>query len=442
MLGKVGSGTTCSVFRKDDGVTKVYERCAYTAAITEIVVLSMVHHPNIVSMHSWGMGDKKRFTVDLEYLPHASIELARSIDKLRVAMFQIISACAYLHSRGIAHGDIKFDNIRLDSHWNAKLLDFGNARILRWGPSDIQWDPTTIPFCAPEMAVDGKPFEFASDVWSLGVTWWTLWEHRMPFYDAEIGHDSTAQKLIEWREMDYPIPVALPILRRLLRWNPKERCTFSELLRDPYFAGLDPIQYEAVPIPVIETPIPSNEVVEALANCIHSPLYACLTQTMVHMGGHLPTCVAVVGCVTGGIPDIGSIDINKLHSLLDTHHDIWPTFNIPPQNPWKTGKYLGYPDAIVEEACRCRREHNVHEPICREVVHLLTYIVRNASREFIHAADGQEKLRCLLDMLEWGFPLCTPSTSTYFMDLLKKYAPLAPTLFGEINALYQSTFAS
>ena len=41
---------------------------------------------------------------------------------------QIFSAIKYMHERGIAHRDIKAENVVFDSDMNAKLIDFGLAK--------------------------------------------------------------------------------------------------------------------------------------------------------------------------------------------------------------------------------------------------------------------------------------------------------------------------
>lgn len=42
--------------------------------------------------------------------------------------YQIVLAVKYLHDNGIAHRDIKTENIMIDENYNAKLLDFGLAK--------------------------------------------------------------------------------------------------------------------------------------------------------------------------------------------------------------------------------------------------------------------------------------------------------------------------
>lgn len=86
---------------------------------------------------------------------------------------QVVNAVHYLHSTvDIAHRDIKLENIVLDRHRNARLVDFGAARegaqILR---QSMQGTPA---YMAPEVAQGQKHKGAAADVWSLGVLLYNL----------------------------------------------------------------------------------------------------------------------------------------------------------------------------------------------------------------------------------------------------------------------------
>lgn len=50
-------------------------------------------------------------------------------DQTRRYALQIVTILETLHSRGITHRDIKFENFMLDKSWNLKLIDFGTAQL-------------------------------------------------------------------------------------------------------------------------------------------------------------------------------------------------------------------------------------------------------------------------------------------------------------------------
>ena len=132
----------------------------------EIVMLSNLHHPNIISFlgiteDECTIGLKTPFAgMDLteKYVPHL----------IQPHVFRCIkSAVDYLHSIGIAHLDLKPDNIILNDKWQVKLIDFGFASCKN--PIHSLGSPG---YAAPELLESNKEEKdrFMCDLWSLGMT--------------------------------------------------------------------------------------------------------------------------------------------------------------------------------------------------------------------------------------------------------------------------------
>ncbi|KAG9136620.1 hypothetical protein Leryth_020280 [Lithospermum erythrorhizon] len=178
--------------------------------VTEVNVLGVVEHPNLVNLIGFCAEDDERGIQRLlvyEYLHNRSVLdhlSSRSQATLPWSTRMKIAqdaACglAYLHEGmdfQIIFRDFKSSNILLDDRWNAKLSDFGLARL---GPSDgIGHISTsvvgTIGYAAPEYVQTGR-LTSKSDVWSYGVFLYELITGRRP---VDRNRPKNEQKLLDW----------------------------------------------------------------------------------------------------------------------------------------------------------------------------------------------------------------------------------------------------
>lgn len=178
--------------------------------VTEVNVLGVVEHPNLVKLIGYCAEDDERGIQRLlvyEYMPNRSVQdhLSNRFQtplpwsrRLRIAQ-DTARGLAYLHEEmdfQIIFRDFKSSNILLDEQWNAKLSDFGLARL---GPSDgLSHVSTavvgTIGYAAPEYIQTGR-LTYKSDVWSYGVFLYELITGRRPMDRNRPKHE---QKLLEW----------------------------------------------------------------------------------------------------------------------------------------------------------------------------------------------------------------------------------------------------
>ena len=94
---------------------------------------------------------------------------------------QICLAIKHIHDRKILHRDIKSQNIFLDSNGFVKLGDFGIAKCLNYTLDKIQGGLIGTPYYLSPEIVQGKPYSFKSDIWSLGVLLYEICALKMPF---------------------------------------------------------------------------------------------------------------------------------------------------------------------------------------------------------------------------------------------------------------------
>jgi serine/threonine protein kinase len=105
-------------------------------------------------------------------------------DEAAPLLWQVSDALVAAHAAGISHRDVKPSNVLIDHHGQAKLTDFGIARIATDASLTQTGMMTGSPaYLAPEVA-SGQRGDAASDVWSLGATAFHVLAGRPPY---EIG---------------------------------------------------------------------------------------------------------------------------------------------------------------------------------------------------------------------------------------------------------------
>ncbi|PSR92831.1 Receptor-like protein kinase [Actinidia chinensis var. chinensis] len=178
--------------------------------VTEVNVLGVVEHPNLVKLVGYCADDDERGIQRLlvyEYMPNKSVEdhLSTRVEtplpwamRLRIAQ-DAARGLAYLHEGmdfQIIFRDFKSSNILLDEQWNAKLSDFGLARL---GPEEGLTHVSTavvgtMGYAAPEYIQTGR-LTSKTDVWSYGVFLYELITGRRPL---DRNRPKNEQKLLDW----------------------------------------------------------------------------------------------------------------------------------------------------------------------------------------------------------------------------------------------------
>jgi serine/threonine-protein kinase len=144
-------------------------------------------HPNIVTIHDFGLDSNQLFIV-MEFVPGTDIKTLlkqRGRFSIEEALDLITQACAgigYAHRAGLIHCDIKPQNLLVTPDKRLKVLDFGIARLLASvSPderSEVVWGSPQ--YFSPEQAAGAAPSP-ASDVYSLGVVLYEMLTGQLPF---------------------------------------------------------------------------------------------------------------------------------------------------------------------------------------------------------------------------------------------------------------------
>jgi eukaryotic-like serine/threonine-protein kinase len=145
----------------------------------EALTLARIHHPNIGVIHEFGSEDGLDYLV-MEYVPGATLAerlaAGRMTEKeaLEIAT-QIAAALEEAHEQQVVHRDLKPSNVLLTPKSQAKVLDFGLARVSRPPGEDALTESIeeggvagTLPYMAPEQLL-GDRADFRTDIHSFGA---------------------------------------------------------------------------------------------------------------------------------------------------------------------------------------------------------------------------------------------------------------------------------
>jgi eukaryotic-like serine/threonine-protein kinase len=198
----------------------------------EAQTVAGLSHPNISRVFDFGKTDGRPFIV-FEFLPGGSLEdrlqpgLPFPDDETARVAADVAAALAHAHEHGVLHRDVKPANILFDEDDNAKLADFGIARI---GDASTLTEAGTMlgtaAYISPEQART-EAVTPATDVYAFGVVLYRLLTGRLPF-EAERPLELA---MLHVNEEPVPIaelrPDAPPALERVATWAlakaPEER---------------------------------------------------------------------------------------------------------------------------------------------------------------------------------------------------------------------------
>ncbi|MGB6339976.1 MAG: protein kinase [Candidatus Aminicenantaceae bacterium] len=197
ILEKIGEGGMGVVYKAEDtklrrtvalkflpeDLTKDAE--AKERFLQEAQAAAALDHPNICTIYEINESGRKTF-ISMAYIEGQSLKEIISagpmgIDQAIGIAIQITEGLREAHERGVVHRDVKPANIILTEKGQAKIMDFGLAK-LSWGV-DLTKTATimgTVAYMSPEQA-RGKRVDHRTDIWSLGITLYEMIAGERPF---------------------------------------------------------------------------------------------------------------------------------------------------------------------------------------------------------------------------------------------------------------------
>ncbi|KAL7169210.1 hypothetical protein ACSBR2_034283 [Camellia fascicularis] len=147
--------------------------------VAEIATIGRLRHPNLVRLLGYSRHMQELLLV-YDYMPNGSLDkflygqpkgMLNGMQRFKIIK-DVASGLFYLHHQWVQvviHKDMKANNVLIDSHFNARLGDFGLAKLCEHGTNPQTSHVTgTLGYIAPELARTGKP-NTNTDMFAFGT---------------------------------------------------------------------------------------------------------------------------------------------------------------------------------------------------------------------------------------------------------------------------------
>jgi serine/threonine protein kinase/formylglycine-generating enzyme required for sulfatase activity/dienelactone hydrolase len=151
----------------------------------EAQAAAALSHPNICTIYEVDDQAEKAF-ISMEYIEGESLREKvlkgpLPFDRVLNIALQVCAGLDEAHKKGIVHRDVKSANIMLTANGQAKIMDFGLAKVA--GAAMVTKEGSTMgtaAYMSPEQA-KGESVDARTDIWSMGVVLYELASGKLPF---------------------------------------------------------------------------------------------------------------------------------------------------------------------------------------------------------------------------------------------------------------------
>ncbi|GAN05426.1 hypothetical protein MAM1_0091c04897 [Mucor ambiguus] len=261
-VGKGAGGSVRLIRRSTDGKTfavkQFRKRSAnepekeYVKKVTaEFCIGSTLHHINVIETLDIIQEGQNFFEI-MEFAPNDlfNIVMSGKMSREEVACCwrQLLNGLSYMQSMGLAHRDLKLDNLVLDERGIVKIIDFGCAVVNKY-PHETRVHKSkgicgSDPYIAPEQFTEPDYDARLTDLWSCAIVFICMSIRRFPWRLPRPEKDQSyknfvtpstlgAEKLFKMLPRE-----SRPIMKRILNPNPLERCTLEQVLEDEWVKNI------------------------------------------------------------------------------------------------------------------------------------------------------------------------------------------------------------
>ncbi|KAI7895423.1 kinase-like domain-containing protein [Mucor mucedo] len=261
-VGKGAGGSVRLIRRSNDSKTfavKQFRKRSpnepekeYVKKVTaEFCIGSTLHHVNVIETLDI-IQEGHNFYEIMEFAPNDlfNIVMSGQMSREEVACCwrQLLNGVEYMQQMGLAHRDLKLDNMVLDERGIVKIIDFGCAVVNKY-PHETRVHKSkgicgSDPYIAPEQFTEPDYDARLTDLWSCAIVFICMSIRRFPWRLPRPEKDQSyknfvtpsslgAEKLFKMLPRE-----SRPIISRILNPNPAERCSLSDVLNDDWVKNI------------------------------------------------------------------------------------------------------------------------------------------------------------------------------------------------------------
>ena len=233
--------------------------------LNEWKALQMVqNHPNILNVNEINFDgiatldweNEEISYLVLDYAEHGPLSNFIRItggleeDVARLIIMQLCNSVNFIHSWGLAHLDIKLENLLLDENFNAKVADFGSWVYVGDDNKHCDKRKGTLQYMAPEIKNIEKGDTYdakKSDVYSIGVCIFVLLTGNFPSEEDLNTETESEEETNDGSIMTEPVYDENPsskvsssvyeLFKSMVSANPKLRPDMEEVINSPWLTG-------------------------------------------------------------------------------------------------------------------------------------------------------------------------------------------------------------
>jgi TolB-like protein/tRNA A-37 threonylcarbamoyl transferase component Bud32/Tfp pilus assembly protein PilF len=207
----------------------------------EAQAAAALDHPNICTVYEFDEAEEKSF-ISMAYIEGQSLKKKiesgpLELDEAMRIAIQTAEGLQEAHDKGVVHRDIKSANIMVDERNQAKIMDFGLARVT--GTTMVTQEGMmmgTIAYMSPEQA-RGEVVDFRTDIWSFGVVLYEMFSGQLPFkgeHDQAVVYSILNEKPKRITDLRAEVPTSIEqVIDKAMEKDPDNRYqNIAELLDD------------------------------------------------------------------------------------------------------------------------------------------------------------------------------------------------------------------